>query len=48
MSKPLPSFVAGVLFDLDGTPPPVATCAGTYRFGTDASAPDCTPIAGWA
>jgi murein L,D-transpeptidase YafK len=36
------------LFDRTGTPPAVATCAGTYRFGPDASAPDCTPIAGWA
>jgi murein L,D-transpeptidase YafK len=36
------------LFDLTGAPPAVATCAGTYRFGPDASAPDCTPIAGWA
>ena len=35
------------LFDATGEPPKVGACKGVYRFGTDAAAPDCTPITGW-
>jgi murein L,D-transpeptidase YafK len=35
------------LFEATGVPPAVATCADIYRFGADAAASGCTPIAGW-
>lgn len=35
------------LFEATGTPPAVATCAGTYRFGAAAGEPGCVPIEGW-
>ena len=35
-------------FEASGTPPRVAACAGSYRFGEEAGGPECTPIAAWS
>jgi murein L,D-transpeptidase YafK len=35
------------LFTREGAPPRVATRAGRYVFGDDATGPGCTPISGW-